>query len=714
MGFPTPSSIHMLLFILIITHKYPNGRLLGVSDQMCVDLDTFERIPHNDQLAFDEIELKPGNLGEIESQLTAKTNNLPIVCVIEAHRVDTNTLARLYLCDLGGSLVIPDQAQQKNSISHSLSALHSFCLNVQSNDHVIEANKYPLTAILSELLFGGSCRISVLLDIIEDGSIRGLANGLSLVECLKELRSCVKARKRDPLPDLYNSVQDALDTEREERRSAQSTLKSVRKQLDRLQKEKAELEQIFNDHRSSSELERFEYEYRVTCLELEMVHLRDSLRTCQLEGLRAEGEACKHGLQSAELVEMSLVARRQVDNLESTLISVRADQETMRECLEGRVEASQSALNAAQAESKRLAGDLSTAHADILRLNEELTQAAKKTMELRDKQEAASPVLKAQEREIDTLRKQLDTARAAEERLNAMLQKSDARADAHRHLLSDLERQMEMLRMENNQLRNVSMSTKQRHEEDQSQVTSALAKMESEWRAEREAMHRLLQDFKQTQQQKPPAAIGRFDNVYGDDEPLDAVEPSYHKIAVSSKPKPKAAEPKPPKEPKKQIEKAIEKQPAAEPKEPKKKPEPKATVKPNNKQQEPAPLASILPPAKPNQEQERKSPIKLWKPASFLPNLSKRPAAAAGNDPSENRSILANLTFTASTGKDPKRVKLPSTGGSSGKQQSEGVPIVGNQAKPSIFRSSANPLSTDPTLLPSIIANFNVKIPPKK
>lgn len=254
------------------------------------------------------------------------------------------------------------------------------------------------------------------------------------------------------------------------------------------------------------------------------------------------------------------------------------------------------------------------------------------------------------------------------------------------------------------------------------QVSNALAKMEAEWKAERQAMQQLLNDFKQTAITSTGLA----------EPPKPASNPSNRGV------KPPAIKTKAPTKP-------IRTEPSSDYEEPQNVRQQTTTLpKPrnhnnstnnNNKKKDVPPVETIMAPPKPatipalsilstndtdtsitaqllqTKKKSQQSPVKLWKPASFLPNVSKRPTDSTV----ENAPLLANLSFgmaNAAAANPAKRIKLPTKTDGVG---NGAVPVAGDAKAPSMFRSavSANPLAADPSLLPSIIANFNVKIPPK-
>lgn len=666
-----------------------------MTDAASVDLESFEKLP-NDSLLFERMILKQtDNLYSSIQSILSKDHNMPTVIVIEAHNVSSNTIGRVYFADLGGWLLLEQQSHSQHSLERSLNYLLTVMIDLEQPSMVVEHEKYPLLAIFSEVLFKGHSRLVVLLDVVQEGSVRGLANGLVLGECLRLIRYCPDhVRPFDPNPDLINRLNDNLDQLEQERRSANQNARQLRKQLDTVTASKQSLEYHFSVLKSTSELERFEFEYALSCLELEAVALRDAIRDCHVKAVQAEQEACAHGLQSAELVELSVSRQRQLDSACGRLRQREQELGDQILLLQEQCSASSAALEAAQAESRRLFADVKSAHNHISSLNKEIEETAQQRADVQAKAAANSPVRRAQEREIGTLRRQLEQARATEEKLNSMLAKSDARAEAHRQVLADLERQLNELRRDNSKAH------------DDGKVSAALAKMETEWKAERQAMQRLLTDFKQTAINASASSSAKTEEYNGEQKkrPPPVVKKT---ISAPTKPEPSSEY---------EVNTAPKRTTTAPPKN-------------TRKKQDQVPVASILAPPKPDipaanvpllsslnpstkSKPSTHSPVKLWKPASFLPNLNKRP-----NDTFvENAPLLANLSFGLSVAdgeRNAKRIKLPSR-----VDQPAGLqPASADSKQPSMFRSaavSANPLAADPSLLPSIIANFNVKIPPKQ
>ena len=693
-----------------------------MTDAACIDLETFERLPL-EQLSFEALPLKPCYDLDILIEELAKGNALPTIAVIEAHNSESDTIGRAYLADLGGWLVLNDSGipQPKGSLERSLFHLMSCLIDMQQPAVSIDMHRYPLTCLLSSLILNGKSGLTFCLDVTMDGSARSLANGLTLAECLrKEVKSFPVPRLRDPNPSIISQLQEDAEVLHEDKRTALHQVKSLKKQLESIESSRTDLQQKLSRLQLSSQLERFQFEYQLTTMELEAVSLRDAIRECGIKIASAEGAACAQGLQAAELVELNVVKQRQVDLLSGRLKSREEELRTEITTLNGQLTTTACSLQASQAESRRLATDAKSAHERIAQLNQEIAEAAHHQEDIQSKLSADSPVKRAQEREIGTLRRQLEKARTAEEKLNSMLEKSDARAEAHRQVLADLERQMGELKRENEQLqgstkRDQLANRQPQKQKDESNVGQAIAKMEAEWKAERHAMQQLLDDFKKTALigQQPPLFI------HGKEMPptLGKKKPPIKNITSN-------------------VKKAVEHEEDWEDDEPAKKPTKKSPQRKQKAEKEvkktkndgknsSVPVASILPVpistsiddnfaiSGPQETAHRQtllqkpkapSPVKLWKPASFLPNLSKRPA-----DP-ENAPLLANLSFADD--QRSKRIRLPAS-------KPENPPVPGgnvNQVR-SIFRSaaaSANPLASDPSLLPSIIANFNVKIPPKK
>lgn len=671
--------------------------MLGLNDVSCIDLESFEKLAI-DQLVFDKLPLKATiDIGSIVQVLSS--TQMPTVVVIEAHNPETDTIGRVYLGDFGGWLLLLDQqSNTTNAMERSLCHLQSILIDLQQPTNlVVDALKYPLLALLSDILFKGQSRVLMLLDVVVDGSVRALANGLTMGECLRSLRSCPQRRHRDPNPDAITKLQDDLAQLQEDRRAANTAARQLRKQLATVESSKQHLEQDYAALQSASELERFDYEYMLASLELEAVALRDAIRDCHIKAVQAEEQACAHGLQSAELTEWNVVKQRQVDDLHGRLRQREDEFSQQVALLSEQSKTNAAALDAAQAESRRLLSDVKSAHQRIAALNDEIEEAGRLRADVQARADANSPVRRAQEREIGTLRRQLEQARQTEEKLNNMLAKSDARAEAHRQVLADLERQLQELRRGAAYANHASTNN-------DNQVSAALAKMEAEWKAERQAMQQLLNDFKQT-------AINN-----------STVEQPVKKKPAPPPPVIKTKTPAPRHRP----------QPSSEYEEPAAAPPPKPRH-PTNTRKKDVPVATIMaPPAKPQiaaaipsltlteqllpTRKTAASPVKLWKPASFLPNVGKR-----GGEAVENAPLLANLSFGMANaavneggeGRAAKRIKLPT------KSESVVAAVAGqpsnNEVRPSMFRStvSANPLAADPSLLPSIIANFNVKIPPK-
>lgn len=702
---------------------------MGLTDAACIDLETFERLS-TDLLTFDKLALTTCKGVDVICEQLEKGSALPTIIVIEAFNPATEVIGRAYLADLGGCLIVGDGISMTNaghvkggSLEKSSSHLLSCLIDMQQPASTIDMNKYPLTAVLSHLFTSGHCSLTVCLDVTLDGSVRSLANGLSMAECIRSLRSMPTCRLRDPSPTIISQLQEDNQVLLDERRSAQSQIKHLKTKLCNLEESRSDLQQQMRSQQTSSELERFEVEYMLSVMELEAVSLKDEIRLCNLKLVQAEQQACAHGLQSAELVELNVIKQRQIDLTHQRLKSCESELSNQINTLSAQLSASSAALQAAQIESRRLSMDVKTAHDRISSLNHQLEEATRSRESAQARADAGSPVRQAQEKEIQTLRRQLEHARGTEEKLNAMLAKNDARAEAHRQVLADLERQLNELRQENQHLTQHKQRTNNHDLEEQSnqqQMTLTLAKMEADWKAERDAMKSLLNEFKKSAFQ--PNMTER---------PKVTVAPPPPPSSSSSSPPQFKPNKKQPITKKKQAEKLKSTKAETGGK------EQAASKKLPGKSTNTVTVASILPPttieapindsyvvplavniaattAAPHLTKKKpSSPVKLWKPASFLPNLSKRPTVIKDNmGQSENAPFLANLTF----GDDQrtKRIKLPSKAD----QTNFGDPTSQAQVvKPSIFRSntaSNNPLASDPSLLPSIIANFNVKIPPKK
>lgn len=715
---------------------------MGLTDSTVIDLENYERL-QVDQLSFDSLplnrlEIDDGGLEQLREAIL-RGNSLPYIIVLEAHCPHTESIGRAYLGDLGGWAMAAsgpaDTPSKGASLEKSITHLKTLLLELEQPSASPDFARFPLTALLAPFLLPRTACLTLLLDIVADGSARGLANGLSLGESIRKMWSAPEARFRDRSPDTVAHLQEEAEKQHLAKREALAQVKSLKRQLHDLEREQAALASDLSATRSEAALAAFEREYLLTTMALEAVVLRDAIKEWQLAACRAEEEACAQGLQAAELVELTLLRQREQQQLEKGAKEREKDLGLEMSRLSHELAQANKMLEDTRNESSRLSSDYRAANERIRMLTSELQSASTAKEEALAKHGAESPVRRAQEKEIHTLRRQLEVARVAEGKLDGLLNKSEARAEAHRQVLADLERQLAHLKMENATLINTSQQSQQqqfhaerqkreeaRLKEKDSEVSRALAKMEAEWKSERQAMQAMLDDFKKTVS-KPTIK----------DAPV-AVREGKDRVTVS-KSLPPAVASKKAKHPQPASRRAKE-DTDSDTYEEEETPEVKKTRRLKAQKQaetskeayadlglakdavkhslaRPIPKKPANGPvlAQPDVTMP-KSPVKqLWKPASFLPHVKRPAEPKAAADAQENVSVLANLTFGGD--ERSKRIKLPNKADAAGIATAPAASQ--NPGHMSMFRSamaSANPLA-DPSVLPSIIANFNVKIPPK-
>jgi hypothetical protein len=317
------------------------------------------------------------------------------------------------------------------------------------------------------------------------------------------------------LSDL-EALNDTLQTDK---RQTLKDLKELRRSLEELDGERKRLQCELDLQKCSSECERFEKEYIAATLELQALDLKDRLRKCEVElltldQLNVKLKQEKHFVLEEQSRERHLVHQQNKIWKESE----RKHQNEIDSLGKKFLDASNN-LEYSRREAEDLRVEITKAHDQIHRLGNDLRRKEEENSRIVQKM-ANSPTKTQQELQISSLRRDLETTRLTEERLTEMLRKNEDRAEEHRRLMLNLERQLGDLKAENARLTALQQqpfigstqpSILQALAQEKSStsggsswvdITKQLSKFESDWKAERQQIHSILRQVQDTVTQK--------------------------------------------------------------------------------------------------------------------------------------------------------------------------------------------------------------------
>ena len=348
-------------------------------------------------------------------------------------------------------------------------------------------------------------------------------NGLLFLSTLRKVKNYPQAHfvdeKIKKLSDL-EALNDSLQTDK---RQTLKDLKELRRSLEELDGARKRLQNELDLQKCSNECERFEKEYIAATLELQALDLRDRLRKCEIELLALDQLNLKLK-QEKQLVLEEQMRERQLVTQQSKIWreSERKHQIEIESLGKKFADASNNLENSRQ-EAMELRVEITKANDQLNRLSKELRQKEEEHSRIMMKM-ANSPTKTQQETQISSLRRQLESTRLTEEKLTDMLRKNEERADEHRRLMLNLERQLGDLRAENARLTalhqqqlapsqpiilqgSTSLQDKASNSGGSSwvDITKQLSKFESDWKAERQQIHSILRQVQDTVAQKKQA-----------------------------------------------------------------------------------------------------------------------------------------------------------------------------------------------------------------
>ena len=241
------------------------------------------------------------------------------------------------------------------------------------------------------------------------------------------------------------------DNLEQDKRQAQRDLKELRGNLETLEEERRKLHGELSLSKCSSETERFEKEYLAATMELQSLDLKDKLRKCEVELITLDELNLRLKMEKHYLLEERSKQEKTQRDLEAAQHALENDHKKQIDELGTKLADASLDLNTSRKEAEQLKHEIAQANAQIQSLSENLQAATKEHSHLLQKT-ANSPTKTLQEREIQSLKRQLDSTKQTEERLTDMLKRNEDRADDHRRLMMDLERQLGDQRAENARL----------------------------------------------------------------------------------------------------------------------------------------------------------------------------------------------------------------------------------------------------------------------
>ena len=322
------------------------------------------------------------------------------------------------------------------------------------------------------------------------------------------------------LSDL-EALNDTLQTDK---RQTLKDLKELRKSLEELDGERKRLQNELDLQKCSSECERFEKEYIAATLELQALDLKDRLRKCEIELLALDQLNLKLKREKQFVLEEQTRERHLA--AQQNKIWKESERKHINEIdsLGKKFEDASNNLENSRQESEELRLEIAKANDQIKRLGKELRQKEEEHSRVLQRM-ANSPTKSHQETQISSLRRELETTRLTEEKLTDMLRRNEERAEEHRRLMFNLERQLGDLKAENARLtafhqqqllppsQPIILQAPHSSQEKSSggggsswmDITKQLSKFESDWKAERQQIHSILKQVQDTVAQKKQA-----------------------------------------------------------------------------------------------------------------------------------------------------------------------------------------------------------------
>lgn len=695
--------------------------LYSFTDGHCVDLLTFDRLEVDNLAHLYDIgsELEPidGDFDAVEDaiQRNASSNPMALVLKFRVASGEQKLWSHLVLADLG----VFGNGALSQSIGHLKNL--ALLLNQPFVRAEIPFGHCRLTTFMQPFL-GGNSECHVQFDLSPTAEPKVLLGTLQLADALRHVHNHPECNVEPGEIEELTKLMQASSLLQDQQKETKAQVKSLKKSLAQLQKEKREIEESSRGDQVHSDVELYERELAKAQLAMDNLAIQEKLRQCEIELVCMSHRSTKLACQIYEL-EFSLASAREelsccVEENEQIQESCRTELDALRGEMEstsrdlgktiqelekekssldkqakGKIEALEKSLLSAEATRKKLEEDLR------LSLEKERSKASEAEKRFRTELEAS---LKAARKEEESLK----------ERLGEMVKEQQA----SKTKIGKLEGEMGALRIENETLKaklDVYSSAMHRTNtgDDGSSVKLALAEIELKMAKEREAMAKMMSSImkergdrgerKLSQSEKENATavnkrakkgvplktigsdVGDYTN-YDDDE---ADYETETKIPVKRKTLPPKSE-----APAVKLKPKAKQAPAAKPAEPA--PTPRLFLKASEKLT--APVATPVPAAP-------QSPVKVFKPSTYIPGVVAKPAATTASAGIKKPGFLSNLSFhakdsaLAAAEQSRKRIKLP--------ERAAANPVPAAAGASSGLGSRRN---IDPAVMSAIMSNFTV------
>jgi hypothetical protein len=697
--------------------------LYSFTDGHCVDLLTFDRLEVDGLVHLYDIgsELEPidGDFDAVEEaiQRNASSNPMALLLKFRVASGDAKLWSHLVLADLG----VFGNGALTQSIGHLKNI--ALLLNQPFVRAEIPFEHCRLTTFMQPFLGGdGECHVQF--DLAPSAEPKVLLGTLQLADALRHVHNHPERNVEPSEIEELSKLMQASSLLQDQQKETKAQVKSLKKSLAQLQKEKREIEEASRGNQVHSDVELYERELAKAQLAMDNLAIQEKLRQCEIELVCMSHRSTKLACQIYEL-EFSLASAREelsccVEENEQIQESCRTELDSLRGEMEstsrdlgktiqelekekssldkqakGKIEALEKSLLSAEATRKKLEEDLRVS------LEKERSKASEAEKRFRSELEAS---LKAARKEEEALK----------ERLGEMVKEQQA----SKTKIGKLEGEMGALRIENETLKaKLDVYSSAMHQTtnsaSDSSVKLALAEIELKMAKEREAMAKMMSSImkdrgerKVSQSEKenatavnkrakkgvPLKIIGSdvgYANDYDDDYDVDVeYEAEEKKIPVKRKTLPPKSE-----APAVKL-KPKAKQAPAKPVEPA--PTPRLFLKASEKLTAPVATPAAAAP---------QSPAKVFKPSTYIPGVVAKPAATAASAGIKKPGFLSNLSFhakdsaLAAAEQSRKRIKLPE------RATANPVPAAGPAS------GLGNRRNIDPAVMSAIMSNFTVPKP---
>ncbi len=367
-------------------------------------------------------------------------------------------------------------------------------------------NKSYLSTFVEDYL-GGDGLCMVIADVPSAASLRSMQAFVQFLSALRRIKNRPTANVESPeMVELGILVKVHHQLEAEHR-SIRKELRGLQKELRASDSERLAIVALHSRTVCASETQKWQHEYDLACLDMAALQVRERIRACEISLV---------GMDHERLVLLAEMDRKQREILHlDRLLAESIDERVAMEShyasqvgdLKDHLAEAHQRIVSSETERSRMEGEVAVASSKVAALTEQIKLIEReRAVSISRFESMAADDARIASSELARLKLDLSSAHDSEAKLQRRLAELDRLTLSNQSVVRDFESKISSLRMENAalhaKLEVLSIKPQSPH------VNRTMEVMEEKWRAEKNAMHLLMEDMRRMVNERTGAQAG--------------------------------------------------------------------------------------------------------------------------------------------------------------------------------------------------------------